>query len=206
MNKIKVLIADDHTVVRTGLTALFNSKPDIVVLGAAADGAEAVKMSRQLKPDIVIMDLIMPVMDGVAATKLIREQTPEVKVLVLTTSTVSDDLHRVLAYGAAGIVTKSTPNEDLIDAIHAVAAGRQYIPSEIKKLIAQDPPAAELTDRQLAILEAMARGFTNAEIAKQLDIAEITVRKHLVVVFDKIGAGSRTEAVAIALRKQLVKI
>ena len=207
MDKIKVLIADDHAIVRMGLSALLETKPDIEVVGEAANGDLAVKKALKLKPDIVIMDLLMPGLDGIAATKALHEQVPDIKVLVLTTSTVSDDLSRALQNGASGIVIKSSSNGTLVQAIRDIAAGKRYLPKEVSNLISQDPPVGhDLTDRQTQILQLVAQGQSTYSIAQDLNLSEIMVKKHLSAVFRKLGAANRTEAVAIALRKQLVKM
>ena len=206
MNDIKLLIADDHAIVRTGLVALLESSGGIIVVGEADDGDAAVRMARKCHPDIVVMDILMPGKNGIAATAEIKEKFPETKVLILTTSTVSDDLSAALAAGADGAVTKSTANKTLLAAVRSVAEGKRYVSPEISKMIANDPPAPELTDRQREILEAMARGKGNKEIAAQLDIQADSVRQHIIAIFSKLGAVNRAEAVAIAMRKQLVKI
>ena len=206
MNDIKLLIADDHAIVRTGLVALLESSGGIIVVGEADDGDAAVRMVRKCRPDIVVMDILMPGKNGIAATAEIKEMFPETKVLILTTSTVSDDLSAALAAGADGAVTKSTANKTLLAAVRSVAEGKRYVSPEISKMIANDPPAPELTDRQREILEAMARGKGNKEIAAQLDIQADSVRQHIIAIFSKLGAVNRAEAVAIAMRKQLLKI
>ena len=207
MDKIKVLIADDHAIVRMGLSALLETKPDIEVVGEATNGDLAVKKALKLKPDIVIMDLLMPGLDGIAATKSLHEQSPDIKVLVLTTSTVSDDLGRALQNGAAGIVIKSSSNGTLVQAIRDIAAGKRYLPKEVSNLISQDPPVGhDLTDRQTQILQLVAQGQSTYNIAQDLNLSEIMVKKHLSAAFKKLGAANRSEAVAIALSKQLVKV
>lgn len=206
MNDIKLLIADDHAIVRTGLVALLESSGGIIVVGEADDGDAAVRMVRKCRPDIVVMDILMPGKNGIAATAEIKEKFPETKVLILTTSTVSDDLSAALAAGADGAVTKSTANKTLLAAVRSVAEGKRYVSPEISKMIANDPPAPELTDRQREILEAMARGKGNKEIAAQLDIQADSVRQHIIAIFSKLGAVNRAEAVAIAMRKQLLKM
>ena len=206
MDNIRVLIADDHAIVRTGLAALLDTEPGIEVVGEAADGAAAVKTALKLRPDVVIMDLMMPVMDGVEATGQIHAKLPETKVLLLTTSTVSDDLSKAIENGATGAITKSMDNDILVRTIREVAAGRSAIAKEIAKIISKDPPVPKLTDRQYEILKYVVKGLSNGEIARQFDIAEITVKNHVTAIFTKLGASNRQEAVAIALRKQLLKM
>ena len=206
MSAIKVLIADDHAIVRMGLSALLDAEDDIEVVGEADDGKAAVKAVLKLQPDVVVLDLMMPVLDGIAATREIKLKLPAVKVLILTTSTVSDDLAHAIDAGADGAITKSTANAKLLSAIRTVAAGRKFISPEVAQLIATDPPAPSLTDRQRDILDGLTRGLTNAEIANLLGITLDSVKEHINVVFSKLGAANRAEAVAIALRKQLLKI
>ena len=207
MNKdrIKVLVVDDHAIVRMGLVALLEAEGDITVVGDAEDGAAAIRLATQLKPDVVILDLMMPVMDGVTATRELRVKAPDARVLVLTTSTVSDDLAHAMEAGACGIVPKSAANASLLAAIRAVAAGEQAVAPEIRELISLDPPVPELTARQREILDSVTRGLRNADIARELGIAEDSVKEHLSAVFHKIGASNRAEAIAIALRKHLLK-
>ena len=204
--KIRVLIADDHAILRTGLVALLDCEPDIEIVGEAADGAEAVRKAVELRPDVVVMDLLMPVLDGVGAIREIRRRQCACPILVLTTSTVSNDLASALSAGATGALPKSTANERIVAAIRDVAAGKTVVDREISKMIAQDPPVEELTDRQLEVLHSLTRGLSNTEIARQFGIAEITVKNHVSSILARLGAANRSEAVAIALRKQLLKV
>ena len=206
MSEIMVLIADDHAIVRTGLAALLETKPGISVVGEAADGAAAVKKALRLRPDVIVMDLMMPVKDGVEATREIHEKLPESRVLILTTSTAADLITRAIEVGATGVITKSGANDQLVQAIRSVAAGNRTLSPEVSRLVAEEPQLPELTERQLDILHSITRGLSNAEIARQFDIAEITVKNHLTAIFSKLGAANRTEAVTIALRKQLLKV
>ena len=204
--KIRVLIADDHAILRTGLVALLDCEPDIEIVGEAADGAEAVRKAVELRPDVVVMDLLMPVLDGVGAIREIRRRQCACPILVLTTSTVSNELASALSAGATGALPKSTANERIVAAIRDVAAGKTVVDREISKMIAQDPPVEELTDRQLEVLHSLTRGLSNTEIARQFGIAEITVKNHVSSILARLGAANRSEAVAIALRKQLLKV
>lgn len=206
MNEIRLLIVDDHAIVRTGLVALLESDGRVSVVGEADDGNAALALVRKLKPDIVIMDILMPGKDGIAATQEIKEKFPGTKVLILTTSTVSDDLAAALAAGADGAITKSTANATLLSAVRDIAAGKRVISPEISKLIANDPPAKALTERQRIILEAMAQGKANKEIAAQLNIQTDSVRQHVIAILSKLDATNRAEAVAIAMKKRLLKI
>ena len=206
MKKIKVLIADDHAIVRMGLAALISAEADIEVVGEAKNGTEAVRESLRLAPDVVIMDIMMPKKDGITATQELHEKLPTAKVLILTSVSASDGITRALAAGAAGAVLKNAENQSVIDAIREIVAGKQVIAKEVRRLIRKDPPAPLLSPRQQEILTSLTRGLTNDDIAKQLSISVPSVKTHLVALFAKLGVANRSEAVAIALRKHLLKI
>ena len=203
--KIKVLIADDHTIVRAGLTALLGTEKDIEVVGEAKNGAEAVSNAVELNPDIVIMDLMMPKMDGVEATKELLRKAPSVKTILLTTYGTSDGIAHALRAGARGAVLKNADNSELAKAIRIVAQGGDYISPDIRQQLAADPPVPDLTPRQSEILESMVRGLTDRDIAQQLRLSTESVSEHVGAIRQKIGAANRTEAVAIAMRKYLLK-
>lgn len=206
MASIRVLIADDHAIVRIGLSALLGAESDIIVAGTAKDGEEAAREALRLKPDVIVMDLMMPRKSGVEATAEILASLPETRIIVLTTFAASDAIARALELGAAGAVMKTAEDAELISVIRKVAAGERVISGEIRKLLSDDPPAEKLTPRQMDILESVTRGLTNADIARQLGIREQSVKEHISAIFAKIGASNRSEAVAIALRKQLLKL
>ena len=203
--KIKVLIADDHTIVRAGLAALLGTEKDIEVVGEAKNGAEAVSNAVALHPDIVIMDLMMPKMDGVEATKELLRKAPSVKTILLTTYGTSDGIAHALRAGARGAVLKNADNSELAKAIRIVAQGGDYISPDIRQQLAADPPVPDLTPRQSEILESMVRGLTDRDIARQFGLSPESVSEHVGAIRQKIGASNRTEAVAIAMRKYLLK-
>jgi len=205
MKKIRILLADDHAIVRSGLAAVLGFEDDLEVVGEAANGQRAVKLAAELKPDVVVMDLMMPVLNGAEATAKIRAADPDVNVLVLTTYGSSADIGRALEAGAAGAIMKSASNREIKSAIRHVAAGRRHVAPEIAAELA-DTPEPALTGRQAEILEAATRGFTNEDIARQLGITASCVKQHLSAVFQKLGVATRAEATALALRKQLLKI
>ena len=202
---ISVIIADDHAVVRTGLAALLETEGDIEVVGLAQDGIEAVDIAARLRPDIAIIDLQMPRMNGVAATAEIAKVSPRTRVMALTTFSSSDDISAALEAGAVGAFMKTATETELIAAVRDVAAGRRRIQQDVSRLLKSDPPAPPLTDRQLFILEMMTAGFTNQDIARQIGITTSGVNQHILTILDKLGAANRTEAAAIAVRKGLVK-
>lgn len=204
MKNIRVLIADDHAIVRHGLCALLGTEHGIEVVGEAKDGNEAVARTKQLAPDVVIMDIVMPRKDGVEATVEIRAAVPSAKIVVLTSFGTSDKISRAIEAGATGALMKTAEDRELLSAIRTVANGGRVISPAVRKLISTDPPAPELTPRQLEILQAMARGLTNKDIAKMFGIRTDGVNEHVLAILAKLGAANRTEAVAIALRKQLI--
>ena len=204
--KIKVILADDHGIVRMGLKSLLETEPDIEVIGEARDGEEAVARSQALKPDVVIMDMAMPRKDGIDATREIRASVSSTRILLLSTFATSEDLQKAFSAGATGAVFKSTADDELTAAIRCVHGGGQYLSPVVQGQLKTDPPAPQLTDKQLAILTSVTRGLSNDEIALQFGITRITVKGHLKVIFQKLGVANRTEAVAIALRKHLLKI
>ena len=205
MGMIKVLIADDHSIVRMGLVSLLGTAKNIHVVGEAVDGADAVRKTLKLKPDIVIMDLVMPRKDGIAATEEIHSAAPDIKILILTTFGTSDDIARALKAGATGAIMKSATNRELLSAIQTVAAGQQVVSEEVEGLMRNDPPIPELSPRQSEILESITRGLTNKEIAIQFNISLESVKSHVKVILEKLDAASRTEAASIAQRKKLLK-
>ena len=204
MDPIKVMVVDDHAIVRVGMAALFETQSDIVSVGAAEDGAEAVRKARRLKPDVIVMDLMMPVMDGVAATREILSENPSAKVIVLTTSPSSEEIARALEAGAAGAILKSEANRKLLSTIRAVARGGRAVSDEVAETLSRNPPAERLSARQFEILQSLARGLTNAEIAVELGISAESVKEYVNYLCQKLGAANRTEAVSLAYRKHLL--
>ena len=206
MKKIRVLVADDHALMRMGLATLFKTDPVLTVVGEAEDGQQAIDKTAEAKPDIVVLDLMMPVISGADALRIIKQKRPEAKVVILTTFAISDVLSRALEEGADGALLKSTPNEELLDIIHRVADGERYVSDEVKELIQSDPPLPPLSPRQSQMLEAVAKGLSNKEIAAKLNLKPDSIKSYFDILFNKLGASSRAEAVAIALRKHLLKI
>jgi len=206
VNKIRIVIADDHSLMRIGLKSFLSSVPGMDVVGEAENGEQAVTTVLSTRPDVVVMDLMMPVVNGAEATRRILSNAPATKVIILTSYGNSADLLRAIEYGAVGAQTKEAPTQDLVAAIRDVAAGKTAIMPDIAQLVDDEPPPAELTEKQATILQSVQRGLSNRDIAKQLEISENSVKKHLKRIFTKIGAATRAEAAAIALRKHLLKI
>jgi DNA-binding NarL/FixJ family response regulator len=205
-SKIKVLIADDHAIVRMGLASLLNAEADFEVVGEAENGEVAVQKARELKPDVIVMDLVMPKKDGSTATAEILNEFPSIKILLLTSFGTSDGIAHALAAGASGALMKNTDFNEFVSSIRTVADGGRAVSKEIEQLIADDPPVHDLTQRQKEILSSVVRGLTNADIAKQFTIRECSVKDHLSAIFTNLGAANRSEAISIALRKHLLKL
>ena len=206
MNKIKVLVADDHKIVRIGLKALISQQKDLVCVGEADDGNDAVRKALKLKPDVITMDLMMPGKDGETATAELRERLPSAKVVILTSFSTSDGILAALDAGASGALMKTTADTTLLTAIRAVAEGKTFISPEVRKLMTNDPPIPRLSDRQKDVLQSLTQGLTNKEIAQRFGLCKGRVEELVNTIFLKLGAANRTEAVAIAVRKQLLKI
>ena len=203
--KIRILLADDHLVVRMGLAAIIGIEKDFELAGEAGNGREAVRLAAELDPDVIIMDLMMPQMDGVEATERIFRQNPDAKILILTTFGGSDDLKRALDAGALGAMVKDSAHAELIDAIRATARGERTLSPAIRSQLRSSAPQPDLTPRQIEILSYVAKGLNNREIAPLIGIGPDCVKAHLKTAFARLGVASRSEAVAIAIREHLLK-
>jgi len=206
MKPITLLLVDDHAVMRMGLASLLETCRDVKVVGDTGDGGSAVRMALRLRPDVVVMDLMMPEMDGVETTRRLLSEWPEANVLVLTTIASSDDISRAFDAGARGAILKSSNLDGLLEAIHAVAEGKRHCSAEIEQIMADDPPIPKLSARQQEILNSIVQGLSNPDIARRLGISLPMVKEHLSTLFAKLGVANRTQAVAVALRKQLLKV
>jgi NarL family two-component system response regulator LiaR len=206
MEKIRVMIVDDHAILRMGLASLLNAKKDIEVVGEANSGAAALRNAPKLKPDVIVMDLIMPEMDGVETTRRLKELMPEARILILTTFGTADGIAHALAAGAMGAVLKSVELADLANTIRKIAAGEKVIDDEIRRILKTESAIEPLSARQREILEAIVNGLSNAEISARFGISLDMVKEHNQKLFEKLGVANRTEAVAITLRKHLLKI
>lgn len=206
MKSHRILIADDHEIVRSGLSLVLGYQKDLLVVGQASDGEEAVREARRLKPDLVILDLMMPGMDGAQATKAILADNPSTRILILTTYATSAEILKALDAGASGALSKDTSNVDLVKALHDILDGRQVLSPDIRDLMLSSDSTDTLTARQLEILGYIAKGLSNRDIAGLLNISEDGVKFHLRSLFSKLGAATRAEAVSIALRKRLLKV
>lgn len=206
---LRVILADDHLVVRAGLRAMLDPLPDIEVVGEAADGDEAVSLVRELHPDVVLMDLRMPGLDGVAATARLRDLEPATGVLVLTTFDSDADILRATEAGATGYLLKDAALDELVSAIRSAAAGQSALaPRVASRLMGQvrSPARAGLSLREIEVLELVARGRTNTEVAGILHVSEATVKTHLLHIFAKLQVDDRTQAVTAALERGVLRL
>ncbi len=206
---IRLLIVDDHPVVRAGLVGMLAAQPDFEIVGEAADGAEALVKCMELQPDVVLMDLRMPRMDGVTAIEHIRRQWPDIHVLVLTTYDTDADILRAIEAGATGYLLKDAPREELYRAIRAAARGQAVLaPPVAAKLMEQMryPGEERISARELEILTLVAQGKSNKEIARHLHISQATVKSHLLNIYGKLGVSDRTAAVTEALKRGLIRL
>ena len=194
---------------RAGFEGMLAEKPDLEVVGEAGNGEEAVRLADQLRPDVVLMDLRMPEVDGVEAIGRIKEENPHVHILVLTTYDSDADILRAIEAGATGYLLKDTPREELFRAIRAAARGEPVLaPSVTARLMqrAKSPSQAALSGREIEVLELVARGRSNRELAKDLHLSEATVKSHLIHIFDKLGVADRTAAVTVALERGILRL
>jgi DNA-binding NarL/FixJ family response regulator len=209
VDKIRLLIVDDHPVVRDGLRGMLENQPDFEVAGDASEGSTAVQLAESLLPDIVLMDLRMPVMDGVTALREIKVHNPQVQVLVLTTYDSDADILPAIEAGASGYLLKDSSREELFSAIRATARGETVLaPAVAERLVTRmrAPGGEQLSSRELEVLQLVSEGESNSEIASHLHISQATVKSHLVHIFDKLGVSDRTAAVTAALRRGILRL
>ncbi|HVR82998.1 MAG TPA: response regulator transcription factor [Planctomycetota bacterium] len=203
---IAVLVVEDHTIVRDGLVALLREDPGLRVVGDVGDGRRAVELWKKHRPDVTLMDLKMPGMDGVTAIEEIRKFDPGARIMVLTTYSGDEDVYRAIRAGAKAYVLKDIGSEHLFRCIRKVHEGRTLIPPGIVAKLAERLPAEELTARELEVLRLLVQGMPNKLIGTKLDITELTVKTHVKSLFRKLNVLSRTEAVAVAARKGLLRL
>lgn len=206
---IRLLVVDDHPVVRAGLEGMLSRQPDFEVVGEAADGREAIELAGRLRPDVVLMDLRMPEMEGVAAIEEIKVQRPETHVLVLTTYDSDADILRAVEAGATGYLLKDSPREELYEAVRAAAQGKVlFAPAVADKLMRRirEPRRETLSRREIEVLGLVQWGLSNKEIARNLHVSEATVKTHLIHIFKKLGVEDRTAAVSVALERGILRL
>ena len=204
--KARVLLVDDHALLRTGVANIINHEPDLHVVAEAENGVEAITAYERHQPDVTLLDLRMPVMEGVEVVRQIRERDPRARVIILTTYDTDDEISQALKAGAKAYVLKDISADDLVGCIRDVLAGKTYLAPAAAAKLAEGVPRVQLTPRELSTLRLLADGKANKEIANELDISERTVKTHLAHLFEKLGVTSRTEAIKVATRRGLVRL
>lgn len=211
MNTIRILVADDHPVVRDGLIAILSTQPDFEIIGKAETGLEVIEQARLLQPDVILLDLEMPEMDGVEALRHLRKVNPHIRAIAFTAFDTDERIVGAVQAGAQGYLLKGAPREEIFNAVRVVHAGgsllQPVVASKLLRQVSQEPDTTEpLTPREQAVLQRLAQGLQNKEIAAELVITERTVKFYVSSILSKLGAGNRTEAVTIAVQKGLVKL
>jgi DNA-binding NarL/FixJ family response regulator len=201
---IRILTVDDHPMLREGIAAVIDGQPDMQIVGEASNGVEAVKRFDELKPDVTLMDLQMPEMNGIDALKAIRTNHPGARVIVLTTYAGDAQALAALKGGAAGYLLKNTLRRELLDTIRLVHAGRRHVTAEVASEVALHAAEDRLSDREIDVLMAVAAGKSNKQVARELTVSEDTVKGHLKIIFTKLGVADRTQAVMVAMRRGII--
>jgi len=203
---IRVLCVDDHPLVRKGIASILANEPTLKLAGEAGNGREALEMFRNLRPDVVLMDLRMPEMDGIEATKQIRKIDPEAKIIALTSYDGDQDIYKAIEAGVRGYILKEMVHTKVIDAIRTVHSGKRLMPTEVAERLSEYFPQVALTPREIEVLTYVAKGMANKEIAHQLGTASGTVKMHVQNILAKLGASDRTHAVTIALERGILHL
>jgi DNA-binding NarL/FixJ family response regulator len=206
LKAIRVLSADDHALLREGIAAVINAQPDMVLIAQASTGREAIQFFREHRPDVTLMDLRMPDISGIDALMAILAEFPEARILMLTTFEGDVEIQRSLAAGARGYLLKNMPPKELVEAIRQTHAGRKRIPPEVAAQLADHITDEPLTEREIVVLQHVAGGNRNRDIAERLSISEETVKVHVKHILEKLGASDRTAAVAIAVRRGIIQL
>jgi DNA-binding NarL/FixJ family response regulator len=204
--RITVLAADDHPLIRSGIQAVLGEEPDMVMVAEASNGEEAIELYRQHRPDVVLMDLRMPVMSGLTAIRAILRDFPDARIIALTTYEGDEDIHSALSAGARGYLLKDAMRGELLNVIRTVWSGRRAIPDAVAARLAEYTPRVELTPRELEVLRLMAKGFSNPEIAAILGRTESTMKVHVSNILEKLGVTDRTEAVTVAIQRGILHL
>jgi len=204
--KFGVLVVDDHPIMRLGIAAIINAQKDMMVCGQAGSGIDAVRLFRERHPDVTLMDLRLPEMSGLEALRIIRDEDPSARCVVLTTYEGDEDIHQALAAGAAGYLIKAMSNETLVDALRKVHAGNRFLPAPVVQSLAARAPNCELSRREREVLSLIVDGKSNKEIAASLRITEATVKSHVGVILDRLGVTDRTQAVITAFHRGLAHL
>lgn len=203
---IRILISEDHLIARAGMGAVVNAQPDMAVIGEATNGEQALLLYRKHRPDLVLMDMWMPTMNGFEAVAAILAEYPDARVIALSTFGGDEDIRRALAAGAQAFLTKDAPHDELIGAIRAVHAGRQYLPASVAATLAAKIVRPDLSSREIEVLELLTRGLSNKQIAYELDIAEDTAKNHVKSILRKLDAHDRTQAATEAIHRGIIHL
>lgn len=205
-SRLKVVVADDHTLMREGVVAVIARQEDMTVVGEASDGEQAVAMVEKERPDVLLLDLRMPKLDGVAVIERLKPKFPDLAVVILSTYDTDDDILRALRAGSKAYLLKDTPPDELANCVRTVHAGRNYVSATVGAKLAAQATQTSLTFRELDVIKLIAQGCLNKEIADRLSITEGTVKSHTSALFLKLGVANRTEAVREAVRRGLVRL
>jgi two-component system, NarL family, response regulator len=203
---IRILVAEDHLVARVGVGAIVNMQADMKVVAEASNGQQAVEMYRKIRPDVVLLDMRMPIMSGVEAAKAIKTEFPDAKMVALTTYGGDEDIRRALAAGIQAYLTKDVLHDELLKAIRAVYAGQKYLPAAVAAALTAQMPRPDLSAREVQVLELIVRGLANKQIAYSLNIAEHTVKNHVKNILSKLGVQDRTQAATAAIQRGIVHL
>jgi DNA-binding NarL/FixJ family response regulator len=204
--RIRILVAEDHLVARVGVTTIVNMQPDMMVIAEASNGQQAVELYRQHVPDVALLDMRMPILDGVAAAKAIRGEFPGARMIALTTYGGDEDIRRALAAGVQAYLTKDVLHDELLKAIRAVHAGQTYLPAAVAAALAAQMPRPDLSAREVQVLELIVAGQANKQIAFSLGIAEHTVKNHVKNILSKLGVQDRTQAATAAIQRGIIHL
>jgi DNA-binding NarL/FixJ family response regulator len=204
--RIRVMIVDDHELVRAGVSAILAGQPDVTVVAEASSASEAIRLFRTEQPDVTLLDLTMPDMNGVEAMRAIRDEFPDSRFIVLTVHCGDDDIRRALDAGAKAYLLKTAPGPELIETVRAVHAGLRHLSREVADRMAEYPVAAHLTPRELEVLKLLPRGLSNKEIAARLDVSETTAKWFIKNILQKLGVNDRTAAVTTALERGILHV
>jgi DNA-binding NarL/FixJ family response regulator len=203
---IRVLCVDDHPLIRKGIASILDFEPDMQLAGEAENGQQAVMLFRELRPDVVLMDIRMPELDGIAATQMIRQEFPDARIIALTSYDGDQDIYRALDAGVRGYLLKETVHADVLQAIRTVHTGKRLMPSDVAVRLSEHFPGIALTRREIEVLEWVARGLGNRDIAERLGTASGTIKVHVQNILEKLGASDRTQAVTIALQRGIIHL